>query len=90
MDSVTNIPGVDTPMEGSVFASFAYPWHFYTQSNETLDEAAFTDRAHWRDLFHKWYLSGAAYRSMDQIDGKPNPHWDRMLDHPDYDDTGRR
>ena len=85
MDSVTNIPGVDTPMEGSVFASFAYPWHFYTQSNKTLDEAAFTDRAHWRDLFHKWYLSGAAYRSMDQIDGKPNPHWDRMLDHPDYD-----
>jgi uncharacterized protein len=85
MDSVTNIPGVDTPMEGSIFNSFAYYWHFYTQSNKTLDEAAFTDRTHWRDLFRKWYLSGAAYRSMDQIDGKPNPHWDRMLDHPDYD-----
>jgi uncharacterized protein len=85
MDSVTNIPGIDTPMEGSVFRSFAYNWHFYTQSNKTLDEAAFNDRAHWRDLFRKWYLSGAAYRAMDQIDGKPNPHWDRMLEHPDYD-----
>jgi uncharacterized protein len=85
MDSVTNIPGIDTPMEGSVFASFAYPWHFYTQSNKTLEETAVTDRAHWRNLFRKWYLSGAAYRAMDQIDGRPNPHWDRMLDHPDYD-----
>jgi uncharacterized protein len=85
MDSVTNIPGVDAPMEGSIFNSFAYYWHFYTQSNKTLDEAAITDRAHWRGLFRKWYLGGAAYRAMDQIDGRPNPHWDRMLDHPDYD-----
>jgi uncharacterized protein len=85
MDSVTNIPGVDTPMEGSIFNSFAYYWHFYTQSNKTLDEAVFSDRAHWSDLFRKWYLSGAAYRTMDKIDGRPNPHWDRMLDHPDYD-----
>jgi uncharacterized protein len=85
MDSVTNIPGVDAPMEGSIFNSFAYYWHFYTQSSKTLDEAAITDRAHWRGLFRKWYLSGAAYRAMDQIDGRPNPHWDRMLDHPDYD-----
>jgi uncharacterized protein len=85
MDSVTNIPGIDTPMEGSIFRSFAYYWHFYTQSNKTLDDAAINDRTHWRDLFRKWYLSGSAYRAMDQIDGKPNPHWDRMLDHPDYD-----
>jgi putative CocE/NonD family hydrolase len=85
MDSVTNIPGIDTPMEGSVVTSFSYPWQFYTQSNKTLDEAALTDRAHWRNLFRKWYLSGAAYRALDQIDGKPNPAWDRMMEHPDYD-----
>jgi putative CocE/NonD family hydrolase len=85
MDSVTNIPGIDTPMEGSVVTSFSYAWHFYTESNKTLDEAAITDRAHWRDLFRKWYLTGAAYRALDEIDGKPNPQWDRMMDHPDYD-----
>ena len=34
---------------------------------------------------HLWYLSGAAYRTLDRIDGKPNPHWDRMLEHPSYD-----
>jgi putative CocE/NonD family hydrolase len=85
MDSVTNIPGIDTPMEGSTTNSFSYYWPFYTETNKTLDEAAINDRAHWRHLFRQWYVSGAAYRAMDRIDGKPNPHWDRMLDHPSYD-----
>jgi uncharacterized protein len=85
MDSVTNIPGIDSPMEGSVPMSFSYYWPFYTQTNKTLNETAITDRAHWRSLFRQWYLSGAAYRTMDRIDGKPNHLWDRMLDHPSYD-----
>jgi uncharacterized protein len=85
MDSVTNIPGIDTPMEGSITTSFFYRWPFYTETNKTLNEAAITDSARWRGLFRKWYLSGTAYHDMDQIDGKPNPHWDRWLDHPDYD-----
>ena len=85
MDSVTNIPGIDTPMEGSITMSAFYRWPFYTETNKTLNEAAISDPAHWQNLFRKWYLTGAAYRTMDEIDGKPNPYWDRMLDHPDYD-----
>lgn len=85
MDAVTNIPGVNSPMEGGVTTSFGYYWPFYTTNNKTVDDAAFDARNQWNDLFRKWYLSGKAYRTMDTLEGPPNPIWDHWLDHPDYD-----
>ena len=85
MPSVPNAPGIDTPMEANVFQSFSYYWPFYTTSAKWLDASTPGDPAHWIGLQKKWYVSGKSYRSMDRIDGRQNPIWDRWLDHPSYD-----
>jgi putative CocE/NonD family hydrolase len=85
MPSVPNAPGIDTPMEANVFQSFSYYWPFYTTSDKWFDASRQGDPSHWIDLQKKWYVSGKSYRSMDQIDGRPNPIWDQWLNHPSYD-----
>lgn len=85
MPSVTAAPGVDVPMEGNVFQSFVYYWPFYTATNKTLDNGPYNDRARWRRMNREWYVKGPAYRTLDKIDGTPNPLFDRWLDHPGYD-----
>jgi hypothetical protein len=85
MDSVSNAPAIDSPASGGVFFRFAYPWTFYTTSNKTLDPQSYNDQARWSRLFNTWYRTGAAWRTLDQIDGVPNPNWNRWLEHPTYD-----
>ncbi len=85
MPSVTVAPGIDVPMDGNLFLSFVYPWTFYTSNGRDLDNATYNDFARWRRLSHDWYVSGRSYRSMDAIDGTPNPIFERWLDHPTYD-----
>ncbi len=78
-------PGIDVPMEGSVFWNFLYPWTFYTTNAKSDDDATYNDRKRWQRLDHDWYVSGRAYRDLDKIDGTPNPIFDRWLEHPNYD-----
>ena len=85
MPSVTAAPGVDVPMEGNVFQSFVYYWPFYTTTNKSLDNGPYEDRARWRRMNREWYVKGPAYRTLDKIDGTPNPFFNRWLDHPGYD-----
>jgi putative CocE/NonD family hydrolase len=85
MVGAPNAPGIDSPMEGNVFWNFIYPWPFYTGNNKTLDDATYNDAARWAKLDHGWYSSGRAYRDLDQIDGTPNPIFDRWIGHPAYD-----
>jgi hypothetical protein len=85
MPSVTAAPGIDVPMEGNVFQSFVYYWPFYTTNNKTLDDGVMNDRARWRTMNRTWYAEGRSYRSLEKIDGTPNPFFARWLDHPSYD-----
>lgn len=85
MPSVTAAPGIDVPMEGNIFQSFVYYWPFYTTNNKTLDDAPYNDRARWWKMNRAWYAGGQAYRSLEKIDGTPNPFFARWLDHPSYD-----
>jgi len=78
-------PGLDVPMEGDVFWNFIYPWPFYTTDAKSDDDKTYGDYKRWQKLNHDWYVSGRAYRDLDKIDGKPNPIFDRWLDHPSYD-----
>jgi putative CocE/NonD family hydrolase len=36
-------------------------------------------------VFNAWYTSGKSFRSLDSVDGRPNPLFQRWLDHPAYD-----
>jgi putative CocE/NonD family hydrolase len=85
MDSVSNSPGIDAPMDGNIFLKFQYPWLFYTTTNKTLDPTSYGDQARWSKLFDTWYRTGAAWRALDRIDGAPNPIWEKWLGHPSYD-----
>lgn len=78
-------PGIDVPMEGSVFANFIYPWPFYTTDKRDADDAVYSNSARWQKLNHDWYVSGRAYRDLDKIDGTPNPIFDQWISHPSYD-----
>lgn len=85
MPSVTFAPGVDFPMEGNISLSQAFSWPRYTTDNKGLDNVTYFDQPHWDQLHREWYVSGRAYRELDKIDGRPNPFFDRWLEHPSYD-----
>lgn len=85
MLSVANAPGIDTPMEGSVFESWVYPWPLYVTAGRWLDASSEGDPQKLADLERRWYVSGRPYREMDRLGGTPNPIWDGWLDHPSYD-----
>lgn len=85
MPQASVAPGIDVPMEGNVVWMFVYPWTFYTTDARDNDDSIYNDRARWQKLDHDWYVSGRAFRDHDKIDGKPNPFFDRWLDHPSYD-----
>ncbi len=85
MPSVALAPGIDIPMEGNVFMSFPYKWFPYVTNDKALDDAAYFDDARWNGLDRKWYATGAPYRSLEKLDGKPNPYFRRWLEHPGYD-----
>ncbi|MEO8577628.1 MAG: CocE/NonD family hydrolase [Gemmatimonadales bacterium] len=85
MPSVTHAPGIDFPIDGNVFASYAYPWPFYTTNKKGLDDDTYNDSTRWTRLNTEWYKSGRAYRDLPLIDGTPNPTFLKWLSHPTYD-----
>ncbi len=78
-------PGMGLPMDNNIFINPNYQWAFYVSNNKTLDNAVNDDRQRFRKMQNDWWLSGRAYREIDQIDGKPNPLLQRWLQHPAYD-----
>ena len=83
--SAAVVPGYDTPLENGIYQGFQYPWVQYTTNTPYLDEASYGDRDRWGRLDSTYYASGVAYRSLDSIDGTPNPIWQRWISHPTYD-----
>ncbi|WP_211092672.1 MULTISPECIES: CocE/NonD family hydrolase [Chitinophaga] len=83
--SAAVVPGYDVPKENNVFMSFVYPWIPYVTNNKFLDNVTYNDRNRWRNMQFNWYHSGAAYQTLDSVDGTPNPIFRRWLKHPAYD-----
>ncbi|WP_206156244.1 CocE/NonD family hydrolase [Chitinophaga fulva] len=83
--SAAVVPGYDVPKENNVFMSFVYPWVPYVTNNKFLDNVTYNDRGRWNNMQFNWYHSGAAYQTLDSMDGTPNPIFRRWLSHPAYD-----
>lgn len=77
-------PGIDYPMHNGVFMPYMLQWIHYVANNKLIDRADFTD-AKWDSLYFKWYRSGASFRSLDTLDGRPNKIFQLWLDHPVHD-----
>ena len=82
---VANRPGMGLPMENNVFINPNYQWAFYVGNNKTLDPVVNDDRDRFRKMQAGWWNGGVAYRSIDKVDGTPNPMLQRWLQHPSYD-----
>ncbi|MFK7772039.1 MAG: CocE/NonD family hydrolase [Saprospiraceae bacterium] len=84
--SASSAPGIAEPSENGVYMSFLYPWFPYVTNNKTLDEKTYNDNGRWNNLKQRYYQEGAAYRSLDSLDGSPNPIYNKQLEHPTYDE----
>jgi len=77
--------GIDYPMAGNVFMTYMLQWiHDVTNSKQT-DDVEFYNGPHWDSTFFTWYKRGASFRSLDTIEGRPSPVFQRWLKHPSYD-----
>jgi uncharacterized protein len=76
-------PGIDVPDDGGIFRNSAYRRSLYVTN--AIDEKTYDDEALWRSLDQKWYTSGRRYRELGILFGKPNPFFQRWLNHPSYD-----
>jgi putative CocE/NonD family hydrolase len=86
--SAVTAPGINFPMEGSIFRNSAYRWSL--RMTDGIDQEEFNDDAPWQALDQKWYRSGRRYRDLGRIYGKPNPIFIRWLNHPSYDGYWRQ
>lgn len=76
-------PGIDVPDDGGVARNSAYRWSL--AMTNVIDDKTYNDAAVWRGLDQKWYASGKPYRDYGGDYGKPNPLFQRWLNHPSYD-----
>jgi putative CocE/NonD family hydrolase len=82
---VASRPGMGLPMENNIFINPNYEWSFYVGSNRYLNEEVGNDRARFRRMQNQWWESGAQYKTLDSIDGTPNPLFQRWISHPAFD-----
>jgi putative CocE/NonD family hydrolase len=83
-------PGIDMPMEGSIFRNEAYRWLLHVTGEQGGDDEAYRDDARWRTLDALWFESGRPYRDLDHLYGVPSPIFQRWLAHPSFDEYWRR
>lgn len=79
-------PGIGEPSENGVYMTFLYPWFPHVSNNKTLDNEGYNDYQRWNNLKQNYYQKGVAYRSLDSLDGAPNPLFNKQLNHPTYDE----
>ena len=84
MDAVTNIPGVDSPMEGGVTTSFGYTGHSTPPTTRLWTTPPSTAEPMERSL-PQVVPERKGLPDDGHLEGPPNPIWDHWLDHPDYD-----
>jgi predicted acyl esterase len=77
--------GIDYPMENNVFRTDMLRWLHFVMDNKLTDWDDYNDNAKWNKVFNDWYKTGASFRSLDTMDGRPNAIFHRWLDHPGYD-----
>jgi putative CocE/NonD family hydrolase len=78
-------PGINAPMEGSIFRNTAYQWAACLADLKEADKSSCSNEAQWRALDETWYTSGKAYRDLDRVHGRHNRIFQRWLNHPSYD-----
>jgi uncharacterized protein len=83
-------PGIDFPIQNGIVANFTLRWlHFVTDSN-LPDYKGFSDQEKWDGVMSEWYKKGSSYRSLDCLEGRPFPLFQKWLQHPTNDTFWRK
>ena len=78
-------PGMGWPMENNVFMNANYEWSFYVGNNKSLDNETGDDRQRFRQMQTRWWNTGVAYKTLDDVDGQANRLFQKWISHPAYD-----
>lgn len=73
------------PVENNIFITPNYQWAFHVTNNKTMDQSVYADWEHWQSTYNELFESGRAFKDIDEIEGTPNPWFQKWLSHPSYD-----
>lgn len=73
------------PYENNIVLTANYEWAFHVTNNNTMDDTVYADWAKRTELLSRFYKSGLPITRLPDIDGTPNPWWQRWMSHPDFD-----
>jgi uncharacterized protein len=79
-------PITGLPIENGIVSTDNYEWAFHVTNNKTMDNDAYLGWQHSEELLQKLYKSGRSISDIDKLDGRPNPWFQKWLQHPDYDE----
>jgi uncharacterized protein len=83
------VPGIDFPMQGSIFHNSAFRWSLAASDPSATVSMTFdkdpSEERRWKSLDEKWYRSGKAYRDWGRVARASNFLFQRWLNHPSYD-----
>lgn len=73
------------PYENNIVVTGNYVWQFHATNNKTMDNSVYADWQKNNQLLTSFYKSGLPINQIDKIDGRPNPWFQKWLDHPSFD-----
>ncbi|MEW6991839.1 CocE/NonD family hydrolase [Colwelliaceae bacterium 6441] len=79
-------PITGLPYENNIVLTANYEWYFHVTNNNTMDNSVYADWQKTDQRNKTLFESGRAIREMPSIDGKANPWFEKLLDHPSYDE----
>ncbi|MCS3530799.1 CocE/NonD family hydrolase [Chryseobacterium sp. JUb7] len=81
---------MDFPMRNHIFMSYTLRWLDQVMNSKMTDNTDFNNTQKWNSVYKSWYESGKQFRKLDSISGKPNPVFQKWLNHPDEDEYWQR
>ena len=79
-------PITGLPVQNNVFLTPNYEWYFFVTNNKNMDDSVYADYQRWSKLKTNLFESGRAFKDIDAIDGQPNPWFQELIKHPEYDE----
>ncbi|NVK57780.1 MAG: CocE/NonD family hydrolase [Alteromonadaceae bacterium] len=73
------------PYENNIVLTGNYEWPFFVTNNKTTDGSVYSDWQKSNQLIEAFYKSGRAINTIDELDGRPNPWFQKWLAHPGFD-----
>lgn len=73
------------PYENNIVLTGNYEWAFFVTNNKTTDGSVYNNWQKSNQLLKDLFESGKSIQDIDKLDGKPNPLFQKWLQHPSFD-----